>query len=240
MNTFLNILPWALAILAGVLYYFSRQKAKKAEFLETHSDTLQKMLEEKELDNIRLQKDLEDKSGSISTLKNLVKEYNEENEKYTKRIKSLEDENYAITKELDNSSQPSRNAPVFIKDFDFIYKSEIRANSIKLALSLLIGDNQLFDVFKRLLNSKLLPDSIAEAIHLQPKTLEVLIWTQDYNEDGEPTNSLSWNEIVTQMAHKKRIINEYLLNVIQDSNRAMVVHQALNDVPLKESEVASA
>jgi hypothetical protein len=240
MNTLINILPWLLFAAAGVLYFFSNRTVKKQKsVIDSKSENI---IELKKSISI-FQKDLMISNEENQTLISRNHELNREKDDFKSRILSLENENYAITKELDKGlNQIEPNAPLLFQNLDHTidYKGKITWTSLEINIALLIEDMRLFDVFKKLLNSKLLPDSIQEQIDLQQDDLSVKIWCQNFNPDGDPWQSLTWLEIIEQIINKKLIITNYLQEVIQDSNRAMVVHQALSEKPKKESEVASA
>jgi hypothetical protein len=80
----------------------------------------------------------------------------------------------------------------------------------------------------------LLPASIEDKIDYQRDSSQVVIWTQEFDEVGEAANSYTWKQITDQILTKKQIVTDYLHGVIQDSDRAMVVHQALTSKPKKE------
>ena len=124
--------------------------------------------------------------------------------------------------------------PVKTDEFPFQFRTLIDWADIEIAISDLIDDKKLFEVFISLLNSNLLPDSIIQTIDYNKGDGQVIIYTQEFNEEGEVLRALTWREITDQILSKKQIVTDYLKTVIQDSDRAMVVHQALSNKKGKE------
>lgn len=226
MNTILNILPWLIAIACAALYVVDRIKLKslKIDYQELnakYSSEQASSLGDKQL--------MHSLNQDILKYRNELTDLSFQNTELRSAINLLEDQ---------NKSNPLNGlndilSPVSINP-KIEYKGQISTNSLEINSSLLIGDNKLFDVFKRLLNSNLLPESIKDKLDFQEKELSIIIWTQEFDEDGHPIKCLSWKQIIDQIKDKKQLITEYLQGVIQESNRAMVVHQALSEKPAKD------
>lgn len=161
-----------------------------------------------------------------------------EQEKLLGSLQNLQDERDALKSALEfNPVVPEElrfNKPVNPGDFEFEYRGQFNWGWIDITLYDLIGDEKLHGVFLSLLKSNLLPQSIEEAIDYNRVRSEVRIFTQKTDEIGTPITSYTWKQITDQILTKKQIVTDYLHGVIQDSDRAMVVHQALTSKPKKE------
>jgi hypothetical protein len=261
MNTILNIIPWALAILAGVLYYFSRKKAKHAEFLETHSNTLEKMIEEKERENIRVKKDLEDKSGSIATLKGLVNDCNAILEKNSLRIRSLEEDSLRLQNQLDQAQELNESYEnnlilkpvngisfqgIFEKlgEMQFTNSAIILGNGqIKLrAIELLHQDH--ITAIQKLQKAGLFPENLLEdeaVFKFDPKTLEVTIQMISLNKEGSPTGFGTWDWFLFCRDEFIAQLSDYISNLLQEGKRHEIAQQVIAEITAPAgSEVTSA
>mgnify|MGYP005749300285 CR=1 FL=1 len=247
MNTIL-IISIILTIVAAYLYWMAKREVNTLKHDINHF---------KEVESINYQtiEKQKEKIGEVSiTLNQVIKERDETYESLERaesEYSKCEDLLNAKKEELANFQQlileheKSKSVAdtkvfeaVFIDQLSFKHKGEISTNSLIINSALLIGDNRLFDVLKRLINSKLLPDSITEKSGLNVKDLSITVWTQKFTEEGEYDRCMTWREIIQEMMDKKNLITDYLNNVIQESNRAMVVHSALTEKNTKEEVVS--
>jgi hypothetical protein len=249
----LELMLLLVAIAAGGLYYFTKQivKEQKKELQDSNLRYQEIIL----LNQKYLEKDRQ-RVTEIEHLTQLMKEHGEDfraevrekqelqslydnaKEEIREHLEKIKELNY----EVETSYREPSNQPILLQNIDVAidYKGQITWTTLEISIALLIADNKLFDVFKKLLNSKLLPESIQEQIDFQLDGLMVVIYCQEFDEEGTPVRSLTWYEIILQIINKKQIITDYLNGVIQESNRAMVVHEALSEKPVKEKEVTNA
>ncbi|HAH35147.1 MAG TPA: hypothetical protein DCL81_00895 [Algoriphagus sp.] len=226
MNTILNILPWLIAIACAALYLVDRIKLTS---LKKSYEKLDNRYVLEERYNLEKNLTIDSLKNELSEVRKELKVSTDENNILKSKVSLLEDlTKVGATERINEILEPVLPEPIFR------YKGAIYNNSLQINISLLIGDNRLFDVFKRLLNSNLLPESIKERLDFKEKELTIIIWTQEFDEDGHPIKCLSWKQILDQMTAKKQLITEYLQEVIQESNRAMVVHQALSEKTAKD------
>lgn len=248
----IEILLLLVAIGAGFFAYLKVQKAKDSQDKLSRETSLKEaFMKEAEMyrntkfqledSNKELQSLYDNANKEIQNLHQVMKEHGDDFREIQSLYDNAKDEIRQLSQRNDELSKSNFDPkPVRLEDlqYELEYKGEISWSSLEINIALLIADNKLFDVFKKLLNSNLLPESIQEQIDFQLDGLTVVIWCQNFDEEGTPIRSLTWLEIIEQIINKKRIITDYLNGVIQESNRAMVVHQALYEKPRKE--VASA
>lgn len=238
MNIILNILPWLIAAAIGVLYFFSKQKLNHLK--ENHEDLL-----EHRSDLIYSEEELNLHKGAV---KNAVKsEYDQILKKYQYDLNELnkELEHYKI-KASDSSATTLVNAVSETKylpeTFPYKFTSEIGSNAIELSVLDLISDQpeDVKKAFAGLVDANVFPVSISEKIDLDIEKESVLIWARSFDEDGYEGKSFSWDTIISQILQKKQTLTDYLLKVIDDSNRSMVVSRVLTDKNKKGQEVNNA
>lgn len=243
MNTILIISIILTIVAAGLYFMAKREVEKQKESVKYWMDRY----------------DLEEKSNleyseTIKSYENALIQASQEKDQLSQKLDRAESE-YSKCEDLLNAKKEelanfqqlilehenSRSVTdtklfeaVKTDDFPFQFRTLIDWADIEIAISDLIDDKKLFEVFISLLNSNLLPDSIIQTIDYNKGDGQVIIYTQEFNEEGEVLRALTWREITDQILSKKQIVTDYLKTVIQDSDRAMVVHQALSNKKGKE------
>lgn len=237
METIASILPWLIAAAIGVLYFFSRQKLndlkEKHESLLDHKSHLIYSEQELELHKGAV------KNSVRSEYHEILKKYQEKQDKLIEELEELKSK-YAnsVTIGYDGPSEPKYSS----ETFPYKFTSEIRSNAIELSVFDLISDQpeDVKKAFAGLVTANVFPVSISEKIDLDIERESVLIWARSFDEDGYIGNSFSWDTIISQILHKKQTLSDYLLKVIDDSNRAMVVSRVLTEKNKNGQEVNNA
>lgn len=251
MNTLL-IISIVITIAALGMYWMAKREVgtvkKEAVDLERKYALLDVKYGNEERENIffsseieKLRKEFNAQSDELKQekekSKNLIwlidTQYKPDLEKFKEELASLQQ---LAVQEI--SQDPKLFEPVRNGDFFLDFRTLIDWSSIEISLVDLIADAKLFEVFTSLLNVGLLPKPIQEDIDYQKDNGQIIIWTQEFNEDGDVIRAFTWREITTQILNKKEIITKYLNAVIQDSDRAMVIHKALSNKPARK-EVAA-
>lgn len=245
MNT-IEIIALLAIIAIGILYYLKFQQVKKLkEEISTHDKKMQDLSwlveNHRNAEKNAIEQSLIDQQKS-QLLEAANSEMKSDLDQLQIHIENLETDNHRLQSQLDQAQEQVRENtldfniidPVRQTDFPYSFQADIDWGTINLSIKDLIGDDKLLEVFNSLVKSNLLPESIKDSIDYEPKEQICYIYTNTHDEEGDTISSLSWKGITNQILNKKQIVTDYLRGVIQDSDRAMVVHMALTSKPKKE------